>query len=93
MSKHLAIFLSRRFVGSPIRDPGSLKVYRCNNGATDISPHEVVSNCSVYDAQFKTLIEHGDWFVSFRQNTVKIRIFGQPKNAVTALKFNNVVLP
>lgn len=47
--------------GSPIRDSGSFKIYQCNNGATDLSPHEDVSNCSIYDNQFKTLIEHGDW--------------------------------
>ena len=49
--------------GSPIRDHGSFKVYQCNNGATELSPHEDVSNCSIYDNQFKTLIEHGDWYV------------------------------
>ena len=46
--------------GSPIRDPGSFKTYLCDNGASDETPHEV-SNCTVYDDQFRTLIEHADW--------------------------------
>lgn len=49
------------FLGSPIRDPGSYKEYPCNNGASKNTPHAEVSNCSIYDDQFKTLIEHGDW--------------------------------
>ena len=47
--------------GSPIRDPGSFKTYDCNNGATDESPQMGVSNCTINDDQFRTLIEHGDW--------------------------------
>lgn len=47
--------------GSPIRDPGSVEIYQCNNGASDELPHTDVSNCTIMDDQFKTLIEHGDW--------------------------------
>ena len=49
------------FKGSPIRDPGSVEIYQCNNGASDELPHTDVSNCTIMDDQFKTLIEHGDW--------------------------------
>ena len=43
-----------------MRDPGSYRVYNCPE-LTDETPEEDLANCTIYDNQFTTAIEHADW--------------------------------
>lgn len=43
-----------------MRDPGVFTTYDCPH-LSDTEPEPDTSNCTIYDDQFRTLIEHGDW--------------------------------
>ncbi|XP_053381408.1 uncharacterized protein LOC128549125 isoform X2 [Mercenaria mercenaria] len=48
--------------GGLIRDHGSFKQYKCENGFSNENPAKEIATCIIDDDQFATLIEHGDWF-------------------------------
>ena len=43
-----------------MRDPGSYDVHECPT-ISDEAPEEDLVNCTIYDDQFVTNIEHADW--------------------------------
>ena len=47
-------------LGSRIRDSGGFTTYNCSH-LSDTEPEPERSICTIYDDQFRTLIEHGDW--------------------------------
>lgn len=56
--------------GSPIRDPGSFKIYECESGFSRDNPEAELAICEIDDDQFRTLIEHGDWLnIKFKSSS------------------------
>ncbi|XP_053393446.1 uncharacterized protein LOC123564849 [Mercenaria mercenaria] len=47
--------------GGIIRDPGSFRIYKCEEGFSKDRPETDLAKCEINDDQFRTLIEHGDW--------------------------------